>query len=117
MTDFYAMLFNFLASLETFLDEVFLCSVPFDAVTLKAFSALAKATSATALSPESTAALNFLRTVFNSDFLALLIAVFLEITLILFSADLILAIIFTSLCLVNKTILSLFKTKINIKLL
>ena len=94
---FYAIdLFINLASLDFFLDAVFLWKMPLDAALSMADTAFTNAVSASARSPAATADIAFLIAVFVDDLTCLFLACFFAITSIRFFADLILAKNFTS---------------------
>ena len=84
---------NLLANLETFLEAAFLLRVPFAAACINFFSTTTNFSAAASMLPSSKAASKFLRAVFTWSLTLLFLAVFLSITLILFFADLMFAII------------------------
>ena len=85
---------NLLVNLETFLDAACLEIVPFAAACISFFSARCSFSAATSRLPSAIAASNAFKTALRWFLILLFLAVFLSITLILFFADLMFAIIF-----------------------
>jgi len=84
---------NFLVSLPTFLEAVFLWIVPLEAACIRRFSARASFSFAVSRSDAAIAASKLLMIAFRCDLILLFRAVFLLMTRILFFADFIFAII------------------------